>query len=72
MDLYVIRHGETNENKTGIMQGNMETLLNENGKKQAISLRKKVKKAKIDLVICSPKLRTKETAALAAPNIPII
>ena len=34
MDLYVIRHGETNENKTGIMQGNMETLLNENGKKQ--------------------------------------
>lgn len=72
MDLYVIRHGETNENKTGIMQGNMETLLNENGKKQAISLREKVKEAKIDLVICSPKLRTKETAALAAPNIPII
>ena len=72
MKLYVLRHGETNENTTGIMQGNMETVLNEVGRKQAISVRDKVMKANIDLVISSPKKRTIETASLAAPNIPII
>ena len=72
MKLYVLRHGETEENKTGIMQGNMNTKLNDNGRKQALSVREKVKAANIDLVICSPKDRTRETALLAAPNIPII
>ena len=72
MKLYVLRHGETDENITGVMQGNMETVLNETGKNQAISVREKVKEAKIDLVISSPKKRTLETALLAAPNIPLI
>ena len=72
MKLYVLRHGETNENITGIMQGNMETVLNEVGKSQAKSVRNKVKEAGIDLVISSPKKRTVETAEIAAPNIPII
>ena len=72
MKLYVLRHGETDENITGVMQGNMETVLNETGKNQAISVREKVKEAKIDLVISSPKQRTLETATLAAPNIPLI
>jgi broad specificity phosphatase PhoE len=72
MTLYVLRHGQTDENKTGIMQGNMETLLNEEGRKQAIALREKVKEAKIDLVISSPKVRAKETAILAAPGIELI
>lgn len=72
MKLYVLRHGETEENKTGILQGNMETVLNENGRKQAISVAPLVKEAGIDLVITSPKTRAKETALLAAPNIPIL
>lgn len=72
MNLYILRHGETEENRSSIMQGKMNTKLNENGKLQAISQRENVKNANIDLVICSPMDRTKETAALAAPNIPII
>lgn len=72
MKLYVLRHGETNENITGIMQGNMETVLNEVGRSQAESVRDKVKEAGIDLVISSPKKRAVETAQIAAPNIPII
>lgn len=72
MKIYVLRHGETNENTKGIMQGNMETLLNATGRQQAMMQREKVKNAKIDLVITSPKLRAKETAALAAPGIPMI
>ena len=72
MKLYVLRHGETNENITGIMQGNMETVLNEVGRKQAESVRQKINDANIDLVISSPKKRAVETAEIAAPNIPII
>lgn len=72
MTIYVLRHGETEENTKGIMQGNMETLLNETGRKQAIAVREKVKEAGIDLVISSPKVRAKETAILAAPGIELI
>ena len=72
MKLYVLRHGETDENITGIMQGNMETVLNEVGRKQAESVRQKINDANIDLVISSPKKRAVETAEIAAPNIPII
>lgn len=72
MKLYVLRHGETNENITKVMQGNMETILNETGVKQSLSVRDKVKDAKINLVISSPKKRAIETAKLAAPGIEII
>lgn len=72
MKLFVLRHGETKENITGMMQGNMDTLLNEVGEAQALSRREDVLKSNIDLIICSPRTRTIKTAALAAPNIPII
>lgn len=72
MKIYVLRHGETNENITGIMQGNMDTELNDVGRLQAISLRELIKTKNIDLIISSPKKRTIETATLAAPGIPII
>lgn len=72
MKLYVLRHGQTNENIGEILQGNMETVLNETGKMQAMAVRDKVKAANIDLVICSPKLRARQTAELAAPGIPLI
>lgn len=69
MKIFVIRHGETKENQTGIMQGNMDTELNEIGKKQARSLIDKVKEANIDVVVVSPKKRTIQTADIVAPNI---
>jgi probable phosphoglycerate mutase len=69
MKLYVIRHGETNENQTGIMQGNMDTELNTKGREEAKKLREKVKKANIDIVVVSPKKRTIETADIVAPDI---
>lgn len=69
MKIFVIRHGETEENITGVMQGNMDTVLNETGRKQAIALREKVNNANIDFAVVSPKKRTMETADLAAPDI---
>ena len=72
MKLFVLRHGETNENITGMMQGDMDTVLNEKGCNQALSVRDKVLESNIDLVISSPKKRAIKTAMLAAPNIPLI
>lgn len=72
MKIFVLRHGETNENVTGMMQGNMDTVLNEKGCSQALSVKNKVLESNVDLVICSPRKRTIKTAELAAPNIPII
>lgn len=71
MKIYVLRHGQTDGNITGVMQGNMDTKLNALGKEQARKAKEILKEAGIDLVICSPKSRTAETAHLAAPDIPI-
>lgn len=73
MNLYVVRHGETTENKTQMMQGNMDTELNEVGINQAKLVKEQVLKEKIDLIISSPKKRTLKTAEIISDNnIPII
>lgn len=33
--VHLVRHGETNENKQGIIQGQLDTVLNEDGHHQA-------------------------------------
>lgn len=35
VNVYLVRHGETEENKTGIIQGQLNTQLNEAGRDQA-------------------------------------
>lgn len=73
MDLYVVRHGQTEENKVSMMQGNMDTLLNETGRNQALEARKKLDGVKIDLIISSPKKRALETAQIISNGeVPII
>lgn len=59
--LYVIRHGEVDSNVKWQINGWNEEELNETGVKQAINAGKQLKDIKIDLVICSPLLRTKQT-----------
>lgn len=36
--IYLVRHGETQENKDGIIQGQLDTKLNEAGLRQAASV----------------------------------
>lgn len=73
MNLYVIRHGETDMGKNKIMT-NKEELLNENGKKQAIKLREELKKLNINIVYCSPIEKAKQTLRLFDLNkeIPVV
>lgn len=73
MTLFVVRHGETTENITKMMQGNMDTELNETGIRQANEVKEKVLKEKIDLIISSPKKRTMKTAEIISDKkIPIV
>lgn len=68
MEIYVVRHGETGYNKMGLLQGNTNIPLNENGKKQAFNAKNALKNISFDVVISSPLLRAFETAQIIAPN----
>ncbi len=62
--LYIIRHGETEENAAGILQGHMPGHLTEKGRTQAAQTRELLigMGAKPDTLLCSDLLRAVETA----------
>ena len=73
MNLYVIRHGQTNCNIEKMYNGRYNEDINEVGIKQAIEASKKIEKLNIDLIICSPMKRTIHTMELINKNnIPVI
>lgn len=73
MQLYVVRHGETDMGKKKIIATEEEPL-NSNGISQAIDLGKELNKLNIDLIYCSPIERAKHTLELFGldNNIPVI
>lgn len=74
MILYIVRHGQTDNNINGIIQGIIESDLNETGKKQAEEVYEKLKGVDIDLVISSPLQRALETAEIITKgrDIPLV
>jgi len=62
--LYLIRHGETDQNKTGILMGSTDTPLNDHGRMQALALRERIDALAVDAIYASPLSRTVETATL--------
>lgn len=73
MNLYVIRHGETNMGKNNIIATEDEPL-NETGIKQAIEAGKEIKKLNINKIYCSPIQRAIDTLNLFELNtsIPVV
>ncbi|MCS3421416.1 putative phosphoglycerate mutase [Pseudomonas sp. BIGb0450] len=63
MQLYVVRHGETDANAEGRYQGSLDIDLNERGVLQARELRARLP-AQIDAVVLSPLRRAQQTAAI--------
>lgn len=63
MNLYVIRHGETNMGKNNIIATETEPL-NEIGITQAIEVGKEIRKLNINKIYCSPIQRAKDTLKL--------
>ena len=74
MEILLIRHGQTEWNVLGKVQGRADIELNENGMKQAEETEKVLENEAIDLIICSPLKRAKQTAEIINKNrnIPII
>ncbi len=70
--IYVIRHGQTDLNKEGRLQGRSGEPLNKEGVRQAENLRSQFESISFDYVISSPQERAVQTAELASGIAPII
>jgi alpha-ribazole phosphatase len=62
--LFLIRHGQTEQNKTGVLMGSTDTPLNEHGRKQAEYLRDRLDGLEVDTLFSSPLGRALETASI--------
>jgi len=61
---YFVRHGETDYNKRGIVQGSgVDSSLNDTGRQQAKAFYEKYKAISFNKIICSKLKRTKETVS---------
>ena len=74
MELYVVRHGQTNGNIEKVLDGCKRDIpLNDTGLMQANSAKDTLKDVKFDIIICSPLIRTKQTMDIInVNNIPVI
>lgn len=64
MLIYVVRHGKTNANVNGYLQGWTNDPLNENGRKLAVITGQGMRGIKFDCCISSPLIRARETAEI--------
>jgi broad specificity phosphatase PhoE len=74
MKIIIVRHGETVENKKGIIAGQMHGHLSKRGLNEAKELAKELKEEKIDIIISSPLKRAKDTAKIISkshPGVPL-
>ena len=66
--LYIVRHGETNWNLKKILQGSADIELNDQGIAQAKKLVNDISIDDIDICVCSPLKRARETAKILVDN----
>jgi len=64
MNLYIVRHGETDWNKNKKIQGLTDIELNEKGIYQANKMKEKLLNVNFDICICSPLKRAVKTAQI--------
>jgi broad specificity phosphatase PhoE len=72
MKVIIARHGQTDHNKNDFCQGSIDTVLNEEGIRQAELLKEKFQDINIDLVISSPLKRALKTAEIAVTHKEIL
>ncbi len=68
MEIFFVRHGETKGNKEKRFRGRTDYPLNNNGRKQAKKLKKKLDNFNFDKLISSPLKRAYETAEIIKPE----
>lgn len=70
--IYIVRHGKTDWNNKGILQGHSNIELNNEGIKEVSELVKQIDVNKIDVCFSSPLKRAVETAKIIMKDNPII
>ncbi len=70
MELVLVRHGETIENKRGIHQGHLPGTLSDLGRKQAAQTAQALAQESFDLAFSSPLGRAADTAAIILKEHP--
>lgn len=70
--IYVVRHGETDSNTSGLVFGRTEESLNATGENQMQEIHSQIKTLHFDAVYASPVRRAKEAAQIVAPDYDII
>jgi 2,3-bisphosphoglycerate-dependent phosphoglycerate mutase len=71
LTVYVVRHGQTDWNKEGRIQGSTDNPLNSTGREQAATTAKMLENVKLDAVYTSSHKRARETAAVFEGRAPI-
>ena len=64
MRIYIVRHGETDANTAGLLQGSLDIPLNESGRQLAVVTGRALRGVRFDACISSPLIRAYETAEL--------
>lgn len=62
MNLYIVRHGQTQWNVKGVFQGRVDVPLTEKGEEQALETAQKFKDIPVDVILSSPLSRAQNTA----------
>jgi len=69
LSVTLIRHGETEWNAAGRIQGQADVPLSDNGRRQALLLRERLAGAGFDHLYASDLVRSEETARLVFPGV---
>ena len=64
MNLYVMRHGKTTWNEKGITQGRRKVRLSKSGAEHVEKVAREYKNFDFDVIVCSPLVRTMQTARI--------
>ena len=71
IEVYLARHGQTEENISRIFQGHLPGRLTEEGKRQAVELGEKLKDIELDAIVSSDLQRVADTVRLAMAGRPL-
>jgi 2,3-bisphosphoglycerate-dependent phosphoglycerate mutase len=72
LTVFVVRHGQTDWNKEGRIQGGTDNPLNSTGREQAATMARTLAELKIDAVYSSSHQRARQTAAALEGRAPVV